>query len=112
MLNASNLDTFKKIIKAKGVILPKDIKEKLSEQDQAKVKRILDVYVEDFPKTNSHLRIGLRYLNGDNFNSYLDRYMRPLIIKGVPSLIMDLREFYDIPEKIELMGQYLQSALQ
>ena len=84
--------------------MPIDIKEKLSEQDQAKVKTTLDLYVEDFPKTNSHLRIGLRYLYGDNFNSYLDRYMRPLIIKGVPSLIMDLREFYDIPEKVEILG--------
>ena len=33
--------------------------------------------------------------------------MRPLIIKGVPSLIMDLREFYDIPEKVEILEQYL-----
>jgi len=33
LLNSANLDTFKKIIKAKGVTLPEDIKEKLSEED-------------------------------------------------------------------------------
>lgn len=109
-LNSANLDTYKKIIRAKGVQLPSDITETLSEASQGSVKTILDEYVQGFPRVNAHLRIGLRYLHGAHFVDYLERYMRPLIIKGVPSLMMDLREFYTNPEKVEQIGQYLEAA--
>ena len=111
-LNSANLDTYKKIITAKGVELPAKLTVALSEEDQATVKGILDTYIQGFPRVNSHLRIGLRYLQGDAFSQYLEKYMRPLIIKGVPSLMMDLRELYDIPEKVQAMGAYLETALQ
>ena len=64
------------------------------------VKGILDEYVAGFPRVNSHLRIGLRYLDEGRFGFYLEKYMRPLLIKGVPSLMMDLREFYSVPTKV------------
>ena len=86
---------------AKGVELPQDLSVKLSEAYQSIVKGVLDEYVEGFPRVNSHLRVGLRYLYGANFQEYLERYMRPLLIKGVPSLMMDMRELYMIPEKVE-----------
>ena len=56
---------------------------------------------------NAHLRVGLRHLHGNLFKEYLEQYLRPLLIKGVPSVMMDLREFYKVPEKIEIIGQYL-----
>ena len=37
--------------------------------------------------------------------------MRPLILKGVPSLMTDLREFYAIPEKVVLIEAYLNDCL-
>lgn len=39
-------------------------------------------------------------MTGDVFDEYLHRYMRPLLIKGVPSLMMDMREFYDQEDKV------------
>jgi len=63
-LNSANLDTYKKIITAKGVELPADFSTKLNEAYQGVVKGVLDVYIEGFPRVNSHLRVGLRYLYG------------------------------------------------
>ena len=57
------------------------------------------------------MRVGLRYLYGQSFHDYLEKYMRPMIIKGVPSLMMDLREFYVVPEKVEMIGAYLDQCL-
>ena len=110
-LNSANIDTYKKIITAKGVELPKDLSVKLSEAYQGIVKGVLDEYVQGFPRVNSHLRVGLRYLHGANFQDYLERYMRPLVIKGVPSLMMDMRELYIVPEKVEFIGAFLDSCL-
>ena len=75
------------------------------------VKDVLDEYIQGFPRVNSHLRVGLRYLHGAVFADYLERYMRPLIIKGVPSLMMDLRELYVIPAKVEQIGAFLDASL-
>ena len=61
-LNSANLDTYKKIISANGITLPTDIKQPLAEADQEKVKTILDKYIREYPRVNSHLRIGLRFL--------------------------------------------------
>ena len=61
-LNAANLDTYKKLLTAKGVELPTDISVKLSEAYQGIVKGNLDEYVLGFPRINAHLRTGLRYL--------------------------------------------------
>lgn len=71
----------------------------------------MDEYAQGFPRVNSHLRVGLRYLHGANFGDYLERYMRPLVIKGVPSLMMDMRELYTIPEKVEQIGAFLDASL-
>ena len=37
--------------------------------------------------------------------------MRPMLIKGVPSLLMDMKEFYNQPEKVQRIESYLQGAL-
>ena len=37
--------------------------------------------------------------------------MRPLIIKGVPSLLMDMREFYNQPDKVERIDAFLTSSI-
>ena len=111
-LNSANLDTYKKIIGARGVELPTDLSaEPLTQAYQGIVKGILDEYIQGFPRVNSHLRVGLRYLYGQSFHDYLEKYMRPMIIKGVPSLMMDLREFYVVPEKVEMIGAYLDQCL-
>lgn len=92
--------------------LPSQGEAPLSEAYQSIVKGILDEFVEGLPKVNSHLRVGLRYLHGNSFQDYLEKYMRPLIIKGVPSIMIDLREFYTEPTKISMIGDYLARAIQ
>lgn len=76
------------------------------------LKGILEEYVTGFPRVNAHLRLGLRYLWGENFADFLARYLRPLIIKGVPSVMMDLKEFYTCPEKMEQIESYLDKSIQ
>jgi hypothetical protein len=39
----------------------------------------------------AHQRILLNLLNGDRFKNKLWKYSRPLIVKGVPPLIVDLK---------------------
>ena len=111
-LNSANLDTYRKIIKSRGVELPADpASNPLSEAYQSVLKGILDDYRKGFPKTNAHLRLGLRYLTGDSFSEYLETYMRPLMIKGVPSLMMDMREFYNQPDKVQRIDAFLTSCI-
>ena len=50
---------------------------------------------------NAHYRVGLKLLHGDRFSAYLAKYVRPLLIKGVPSVMSDLKEFYHDEDKIE-----------
>ena len=111
-LNSVNLDTYKKLIEAKGVTLPKDGQPPLSEAYQNILKGILDEYVAAFPRTNAAMRIGLRYLQGQNFSDYLEQYMRPLIIKGVPSTLMDMREFYNNTDKVARIESFLTTSLE
>ena len=88
------METYYKILKVKGVTLPKDSSEILGDVDQATVKDTMLYYAEKLPRVTSHLRLGIRYLQGDDFSEFLARYTRPLLIKGVPSMMQDLKEFY------------------
>ena len=47
---------------------------------------------------------------GDDFKASLLSYMRPLLVKGVPSLINELRSvIYSDPAKTEILGSLLTS---
>lgn len=69
-------------------------------------------YAEKLPRVNSHLRIGLRYLQGDDFTEFAARYTKPLLIKGVPSMMQDLKEFYNQPDKVTRIGEILDGYLE
>lgn len=56
---------------------------------------MIEVYEEKQPKANAHQRILLKILTGDLFREKLYQYSKPLIIKGVPPLIVDLKEMYN-----------------
>jgi N-alpha-acetyltransferase 15/16, NatA auxiliary subunit len=60
-------------------------------------------YESKLPKVNSHIRFGLRYLHDAYFSEFLEKYIRPLLIKGVPSVIQEIKEFYTQPEKVKLI---------
>ena len=111
-LNSANLETYYKVIDAKGIVLPsRESGAELSPADQDRLKAVLDEYVQGMPRVNAHLRVGLRYLSGEHFSAYLARYIRPLLIKGVPSLLQDMREFYSNADKVARIDAYLRTAL-
>jgi hypothetical protein len=59
----------------------------LSSEEEEKVFEVLQYYKNGFPKVNAHLRIGLTFLTGSRFDEFLDQFVKPLLIKGVPSVI-------------------------
>uniref|UniRef100_A0A5B7AM12 Putative N-alpha-acetyltransferase 16, NatA auxiliary subunit n=1 Tax=Davidia involucrata TaxID=16924 RepID=A0A5B7AM12_DAVIN len=48
-------------------------------------------------------RIPLDFLNGKKFREAADNYVRPLLMKGVPSLFSDLSPLYDQPGKADIL---------
>jgi hypothetical protein len=72
----------------------------LSSDEEEKVFEVLQYYKKGFPKVNAHVRIGLTFLKGKHFEDYLDEFVKPLLIKGVPSVIQDLKELYNNQTKV------------
>jgi hypothetical protein len=74
---------------------------------------VLKVYQEVLPKSNTHLRLLIDYLPaGPTFRDNLQKYMQPLIVKGVPSLINDLRKtIYTDKDKTQAVGDILQGMI-
>ena len=87
--NSANYETYYKLISLKGVQLFDDFGKavRLSSDDETKVFEVLQYYRKGFPKVDAHLRIGLTFLTGKNFDTYLETFVKPLLIKGVPSVI-------------------------
>ncbi|CAN1836317.1 N-terminal acetyltransferase A complex auxiliary subunit NAA15 [Linum perenne] len=52
-------------------------------------------------------RIPLDFLQGEKFREAADKYIRPLLTKGVPSLFSDLSPLYDHPGKAEVLEQLI-----
>ena len=65
------------------------------EEHEAKIIEVLEVYEAKF-KCNTPLRLQLNLIRSDNavFKAKLKKYMKPQVIKGVPSLINDMSDFY------------------
>jgi hypothetical protein len=49
---------------------------------------------------NAHTRIALKLVHGESFAENLARFIRPLLIKGAPSVMTDLKELYFDPAKV------------
>jgi hypothetical protein len=64
-----------------------DMPRLLSSEEEGKVFEVLQYYKKGFPRVNAHVRIGLTFLTGKRFEDYLDQFVKPLLIKGVPSVI-------------------------
>lgn len=80
-------------------------------EQQAKVKQVLEFYETKLPKASAHQRIQLKFLTGQLFLSKLKQYSKPLIVKGVPPLIKDLKELYSDKEKVKLIEELLTGHL-
>jgi len=103
-LNAANFETYYKLIECNKVDLPEDkvqlARHTLSEEDMSKVHKILDSYQQAFPRVNAPTRIGLKLFKGDMFKTALQKHLRPLLVKGAPSVMTDLKELYHDQEKV------------
>lgn len=67
-------------------------------------------YLEKNPKNTKALRVMIDLLPGDHpsFKESLLKYIKPLIIKGVPSVVNDLKSFYrHQPQKAVILGDLL-----
>ena len=114
-LNSANLGTYYKLLESKGVKIDQQTvsspESPLSTEQQAQVKEVLLFYASKFPRVNGHLRVGLRHLEGDDFAELLKMYMKPLLLKGAPSVMSDLKEFYGHPAKRQMIGEQLLAYL-
>jgi tetratricopeptide (TPR) repeat protein len=110
-LNPANIDTYYKVLNAKGIALTKDANQELSKDEQAKIKETLAEYEAKYPRVGAHMRIAIRHLQGEVFSETLRRYTRPMIIKGVPSMLQDLRELYTNSDKVERIYNVLNDCL-
>jgi len=97
-LNSCNSDYYKQILKANEVDM----------NDDEKVLEILNKYEEVLPKSNTHTRLAIDLLKaGPAFEQKLIKFVRPLIIKGVPSTINDMRKLYQDADKAAAIGKVL-----
>ena len=110
-LNPANIDTYYKLINAKGIALTKDADQELSADEQAKIKETLLYYEDKYRRVGAHMRISIRHLQGEDFSETLRRYTKPMMIKGVPSMLQDLRELYTNSDKIERIYNVLNDCL-
>ncbi|KAJ3670740.1 hypothetical protein LUZ60_008166 [Juncus effusus] len=60
---------------------------------------------EQYTFSSAVKRIPLDFLQGDQFREAADKYIRPLLTKGVPSLFSDLSPLYEHPGKSAILEQ-------
>ena len=105
-LNSSNEGYYTQILHAHGV----------DTADPTNIPRaieILEKYEEVLPRSNTHLRLAIDLLEaGDVFKAKLLKYMRPLILKGAPSLVNDLQALYENKDKAQILGDVFHSMNQ
>ncbi|KAL6772109.1 hypothetical protein ACKKBG_A28965 [Auxenochlorella protothecoides x Auxenochlorella symbiontica] len=64
--------------------------------------RLSDIYARlqrKFPKSTAAKRIPLDFLTGEDFKTAIGAYVRPYLVRGVPSLFSDLRPLLADPAK-------------
>ena len=114
-INSCNYDTYYKILEVMGFELFDQYGQvqKISAVAQKNLKATLLEYQKIWPRVDSHIRIAMKWVEGDEFNQLLKQFVRPLLIKGVPSVMNNLKEFYTNDVKIaqiqELLFSYLAS---
>ena len=101
MLNSCNSAYYKKILQANGVDITK-------RESESQILEILQKYEGHLPKSNTHTRLLIDLLPaGPVFESKLISFMKPLLVKGVPSLINDMKIVYKDQQKAAIIGQVL-----
>ena len=109
-LNSSNVKYYYEILKLHGFDVSKTTT--FTEEEQGKIEQIMSEYEKNLPKATAHQRILLKLLSGPRFKDRLWTYARPLIVKGAPALIIDLKaDIYSSQEKSQILEEMLLSNL-
>ncbi|KAL9254197.1 N-terminal acetyltransferase A complex auxiliary subunit NAA15-like protein [Drosera capensis] len=62
---------------------------------------------QEYSWSSAVKRIPLDFLQGEHFYKEADNYIRPLLIKGVPSLFSDLSPLYEQPGKADILERLI-----
>lgn len=74
----------------------------------AKVLEVLAKYEEVLPKSNTHTRLAIELIGpGPEFEQKLIKFIKPLLTKGVPSTLTDIKPLYSNPGKAQIIGNLL-----
>jgi hypothetical protein len=74
---------------------------------------VLGEYQELHKKSNTATKVVLEMIKaGPVFKERLTAYVRPQVIKGVSSLVNELRSLYSDSEKTKILGDVLNSMCQ
>jgi hypothetical protein len=69
-----------------------DVESKLTEEEQKRGEDVIAKYEEALPRATAHQRLLLKMLTGERFRKRFTAYARPLIVKGAPALLVDLKK--------------------
>lgn len=81
----------------------------LGADERAKFTELYSSLQVKYPKSVAVKRIPLDFLEIGSFRAAVDKYMRPLLRKGVPSLFSDLKSLYTQPGKADILEEILLS---
>ena len=59
------------------------------------------------PRATAPTRIALKLIHGERFKAKLMEYAKPLVIKGVPQMLKELKEFYKDSDKVAIIESML-----
>jgi tetratricopeptide (TPR) repeat protein len=65
-----------------------------SEEQIAALKQVYQELSKQFPKCSAVARLPLDFLGGEDFKSAVDKYLRKALVRGIPSLFVDLCPLY------------------
>nr|POE47480.1 n-terminal acetyltransferase a complex subunit nat1 [Quercus suber] len=74
-------------------------------EDHVKLGEMYQNYAEKSERTDAARRIPLDFMEGGNFRSHADKYLRRMFKKGVPSTFANLKQLYANPGKKETICQ-------
>jgi len=98
---SANSEYYWRVLKLKGINKPKDANDILKDTEIEAALELLSTYQTLMPKSVMPRRLMLQIAQGERFKQELETYIVPQIIKGVPSMLKDLRNLYINSEKRE-----------
>jgi hypothetical protein len=87
-------------------------KKSYTDEEEARIQEILGEYEKNLPKASAHQRIQLALLSGDRFKTKLAAFSKPLISKGAPAFLQDLKsDVYNNADKTKIVEEFLLTNL-